>query len=184
MIHLLTPHPDFPCDAVSSIEVSASRPLADRMQTVYSVTGKMEVLNLPISEPTERRDELWQHTCFEAFVRAGPRGPYLEFNFAPSSHWAAYYFSGYRDGMRLAAGIEPPLFEMERRPDRFDMAVEFSLGAGTSLAECASLQLGLSAVIEETSGRKSYWALAHPAGKPDFHHNDCFTLELPVSEES
>jgi hypothetical protein len=41
------------------------------------------------------------------------------------------------------------------------------------------LRLGLSAVIEETSGRKSYWALAHPPGKPDFHHPDCFALELP-----
>jgi hypothetical protein len=39
--------------------------------------------------------------------------------------------------------------------------------------------VGLSAVIEETNGRKSYWALCHPPGKPDFHHPDCFALELP-----
>ena len=43
----------------------------------------------------------------------------------------------------------------------------------------ASWRLGLSAVIEDTSGGKSYWALAHPPGKPDFHHADCFALELP-----
>jgi hypothetical protein len=43
----------------------------------------------------------------------------------------------------------------------------------------ASHRLALSAVIEETDGRKSYWALAHPPGTPDFHHPDCFTLELP-----
>jgi hypothetical protein len=35
-------------------------------------------------------------------------------------------------------------------------------------------------VIEETNGRLSYWALAHPPGKPDFHHSDCFALELPA----
>ena len=39
-------------------------------------------------------------------------------------------------------------------------------------------RLGLSAVIEDTSGRKSYWALAHPPGKPDFHHADCFAHEF------
>jgi len=39
-------------------------------------------------------------------------------------------------------------------------------------------QLGLSAVIEEKSGRKSYWALAHPPGEADFHHSDCFAHEF------
>jgi hypothetical protein len=39
-------------------------------------------------------------------------------------------------------------------------------------------RLGLSAVIEETNGRKSYWALTHPPGQPDFHHSDCFAAEL------
>jgi hypothetical protein len=38
--------------------------------------------------------------------------------------------------------------------------------------------LGLSAVIEEHNGRKSYWALAHRPGKPDFHHSDCFSHEF------
>lgn len=39
----------------------------------------------------------------------------------------------------------------------------------------------ITAVIEETDGTKSYWALAHPAGKPDFHHPDGFVLELPAA---
>jgi hypothetical protein len=42
----------------------------------------------------------------------------------------------------------------------------------------SSWRLGLSALIEDASGRKSYWALAHPPGKPDFHHADCFAYEL------
>ena len=33
--------------------------------------------------------------------------------------------------------------------------------------------------IEETDGTLSYWALAHPSPKPDFHHPDGFVLELP-----
>ena len=39
-------------------------------------------------------------------------------------------------------------------------------------------RLGLCAVIEETDGQKSYWAAAHPPGKPDFHHADSFVVEL------
>ena len=32
--------------------------------------------------------------------------------------------------------------------------------------------LALSAVIEAIDGAKTYWALAHPSDKPDFHHPD------------
>lgn len=40
-------------------------------------------------------------------------------------------------------------------------------------------EIAVSAVIEEADGAKSYWALAHPSDKPDFHHPDSFVLELP-----
>jgi hypothetical protein len=44
------------------------------------------------------------------------------------------------------------------------------------------LRLGLSAVIESCNGSLSYWALRHPAGKPDFHHADAFALGLEAPE--
>jgi hypothetical protein len=40
--------------------------------------------------------------------------------------------------------------------------------------------IGLTAVLEQTDGTKSYWALAHPPGKPDFHDPACFALEFPT----
>jgi hypothetical protein len=40
------------------------------------------------------------------------------------------------------------------------------------------LWVGISAVVATKSGEISYWALAHPAGSPDFHHKDCFALKL------
>ncbi len=49
----------------------------------------------------------------------------------------------------------------------------------SALRDCHALRLALSAVIEETDGRLSYWALAHPAAKPDFHHAEAFVLSLP-----
>jgi hypothetical protein len=55
------------------------------------------------------------------------------------------------------------------------------LGRLTELPRNAPWRLGLSALIEDTSGCKSYWALAHPPGKPDFHHADCFAYEFSQS---
>jgi hypothetical protein len=45
-------------------------------------------------------------------------------------------------------------------------------------------RLGLSAVIEGAAGELSYWALAHPPGRPDFHRADCFALELVAPERA
>jgi hypothetical protein len=33
-------------------------------------------------------------------------------------------------------------------------------------------------VIEDADGSLSYWALAHPPGRPDFHHTEAFALDL------
>jgi hypothetical protein len=40
------------------------------------------------------------------------------------------------------------------------------------------LRLGLAAVVEDKARVLSYWALKHPAEKPDFHHSDSFVVEL------
>ena len=42
----------------------------------------------------------------------------------------------------------------------------------------ALMRIGLSAVIEDTAGSLSYWALHHPRSKPDFHHRGGFILRL------
>jgi hypothetical protein len=46
------------------------------------------------------------------------------------------------------------------------------------LPGASSLRLALSVVVEETDGRLSYWAITHPAERPDFHHRDGFVLPL------
>jgi hypothetical protein len=42
--------------------------------------------------------------------------------------------------------------------------------------------MGISAVIEEQGGVKSYWALAHSDAKPDFHAPACFAATLPAPD--
>jgi len=77
--------------------------------------------------------------------------------------------------MRAAADISAPRVEVNTTPECYALRASLDLAR---FPRDGRWRLGLSAVIEETSGRKSYWALAHPPGKADFHHADCFTHEL------
>jgi hypothetical protein len=166
-------HPDCRCDAVTSIEVEATRIGATSLILHYRVTGTIEALLLPAVSESVRTIALWEHSCFEAFVRAGTGNPYVELNFAPSTQWAAFDFDDYRQGFR-DAGIAAPSISVHASERQFELhcAVEMPLIADEPW------RLALSAVIEERSGRKSYWALARAPGKPDFHHRDCFVAEL------
>jgi hypothetical protein len=128
-----------------------------------------------IPEPTEpeRADGLWQATCLEAFLRREGGEGYREWNFAPSGQWAAYDFTGYREGMTDAEVASAPYIRME------DNLTWWTLGATIAVDSGAQWDLNLSAVLEEKDGTRSFWALAHPADKPDFHAPDCFAAKLP-----
>ena len=146
----------------------------------YAVTGKIGDLLLPPMMVSARTDELWRHTCFEAFVRAATGAAYYEFNFAPSAQWAAYRFDGYRSGMRIASEVSAPQIDVQTAPERYELRAALELGALADVPR-DTWRLGLSTVIEEEGGRKSYWALTHPPGKPDFHHADGFACEVSRS---
>ena len=143
--------------------------------------NKIGDLRMPPEAALTRAHELWQHTCFEAFVRASPSTAYYEFNFAPSMQWAAYRFSTYRRGMSVANDVSAPRIEVQSSGELYELQASLELDGMSSLPSEAVWRLGLSVVIEETSGRKSFWALAHPPGKADFHHSDCFAYELPAA---
>jgi hypothetical protein len=128
---------------------------------------------VPQSEEPGRAEELWKTTCFEAFLRVHGADGYREWNFAPSGQWAAYDFSGYRADMMQGEALSPPYIRIE---DNFTW---WSLGASIAVPAETRWQLGLSCVLEEANGTKSYWALAHPSEKPDFHAAGCFTAHLP-----
>jgi hypothetical protein len=172
-------HPDSLCSAVTRIEVEVARPHAGGLQLTYFVGGKIGDVRLPPVVTAARADELWRHTCFEAFIGASASAAYHEFNFAPSTQWAAYRFSGYRSGMQVATKMRAPRIDVQAASESYILQASLELDWLSRLPGDARWRLGLSAVIEETSGRQSYWALAHPPGKADFHHSDCFAHELP-----
>ena len=177
MRHLLKLHPDSRAFAVTQIEVEVAHPSASRLVLSYTLTGNLHDVRMPpVTAPT-RGEKLWRHTCFEAFLRA-PDDAYYEFNFAPSTQWAAYRFTGYRTGMSAATDITAPTIEGRSNPGRYTLQATLDLDRLPDLPRLGGCRLGLSAVIEDADGGMSYWALAHPRGKPDFHHADCFVHEL------
>jgi hypothetical protein len=167
--------------AATRIEAEIVRPRRGNLVLRYLVTGRIGDLRMPSVTAPTRAQELWQHTCFEVFVRASPSAAYYEFNFAPSMQWAAYRFSAYRRQMSVANDVSAPRIEAQLRGESYELRASLELDGLSSLPSDAAWRIGLSAVIEETCGGKSFWALAHPPGKADFHHADCFACELPAA---
>lgn len=168
---LLVCHSDTPCSADIFLSVDAVRGQPGSLYVRFIIGGELDKIVMPPRRALGRTDGLWQTTCCEIFLQPEGHPHYLEFNLSPSTAWASYWFDDYRAGMREAdvepnfdrvGGIVQALFDISNQPD----------------LQHVDWRLGLSAVIEESDGTKSYWALAHPPGKPDFHHPDCFALTL------
>jgi hypothetical protein len=141
-------------------------------------------VRIPSPAIPRRVDGLWQHTCFEAFVGFKDSPAYYEFNFSPSREWAAYAFRVYRDGGPLEDEELAPVISIRKTSDVLELNAVVQLGRLPLLQPEIVIRLGLSAVIEDSDGGLSYWALKHPAKKPDFHHVDSFVLEFALPSES
>jgi hypothetical protein len=164
----LEPHPTSVRSSVESIEVMVWRD-GEGLHFRYLVEGAEKLMLADPAEPC-RTDELWRTTCFEAFI-GGEASSYTELNFAPSGQWASYDFDAPREGMRSSA-TECEVW-LEGGGDWI------AVRAAASGEFASDAKLGLSAVLEEADGTKSYWALAHGRDTPDFHDPDCFVARLP-----
>lgn len=176
--HPLTAHPATPPSGEMQIECSFSFKMG-WAQFRYRVRTRCPVL-LPPFAGKRRADDLWRTTCFELFVRHGEGPAYSEFNFSPSERWAAYQFDAYRSRPRDRPLPRDPVCTIRQGRGMIILDAVLPLAGLPELAAKA----GLSAVIEEETGTRSYWALFHPGGKPDFHHPDCFRLDLPPPSEA
>jgi hypothetical protein len=173
----LIPHPETPARGIHGIDVRWFETRDGTLVLRWLVNG-VDALSVPPFAGKGRGDELWQTTCCELFLRDREGTGYREFNFSPSERWAAYRFDGYREGM---AEIDVPAPEVSSESGQF-LFVLTALLDGRIIDDAQAA--GLSAVIEEKDGTKSYWALAHPPGKPDFHDPACFALPLPARQSA
>lgn len=181
MRHALLPHPSTPCPHVRALTVEIVRNWREILSLRFAIDGDAAAIVFPRKTFSRRANELWKHTCFEAFISDGDG--YHEFNFAPSTQWAAYSFDGYRANMRDAE-IGAHLIHFRNDERGPVLTAEVDLTPLSSLIAHDAWRMNLTAVIETADGAKSYFALAHPPGRPDFHHAAGFVLDLPLTEQT
>ena len=173
--HSLCCHPGSPCASVRAVEASARLAEGGGLAVSYRLYGDLGQIRIPETTSPSTADGLWRHTCLEAFVAAVDRPEYREFNFSPSGQWASYRFSA---GRQRDFGFLPPVapqVAFRRCADGFCLD---ALIGPELLPGGATLNIGLTAVIEARDGSKSYWALTHCAAQPDFHLRQSFSLTL------
>jgi hypothetical protein len=171
----LQPHPAHPAQAVESVTARILGADDNWLRLRWRIEGVGELVVPPFAGKG-RADELWRTTCFELFLMPEGGHAYCEFNLSPSERWAAYDFSGYREGMKDRPVEREPQGTM-RLGSKFAI---FDAAIPLSALPDGDCRMNLAAVIEEQGGTKSYWALAHPADKPDFHDPTCFIATLPA----
>lgn len=177
----LVPHPSTPASGVRGVFVSVAVRADGAVALSFGIEGDVDRLRVPSRAEPGRTDGLWRHTCFEAFLMAGNGPGYREVNFSPSGAWAAYAFSRYRDGGPLATELESAAVARHDH-DRLQLDAVIPKECLPPLATGVVLHLGLAAVLEAVDGTLSYWALRHPAQRPDFHHPDGFVVEVPCPQ--
>lgn len=167
----LRPHPESAALGEFVLEVELERQ-EGALLLGYTLQGELERLRLPDVGAVLPLQRLWAHTCFELFL-AREGGGYREFNFSPSGQWAFYAFSAYREP---APAPQPsaPCLRWQRALGRLGLDVR--LPPESLLPGQGALRLGLAAVLEGHGGAFSWWALAHPPGRPDFHAPEGFAL--------
>lgn len=173
----LVPHPQTP-PADPAFKLWANVDHAGALGVVattniwFGISAPSTRFVIPETSDPDRADDLWQTTCFEAFLKNPEGDDYREWNFGPSGKWAAYDFTSQREG-RTNPDVAAPYIRIE------DNLTWWAVGATIAVDADIRWALGLSAVLEEKDGTKSYWALAHPPGdKPDFHDPLCFAAQL------
>ena len=166
-------HPNTQSELVAGISVEFFQS-KNKIHLLYQLTGEILKLAIPPKQQPNFTNGLWQHTCFEVFIADVNAENYYEFNFSPSTQWAAYAFIGYRQNCPCNTNVNPDIKTVQTNT-QLELRATIDIPADLT---GRSLQLGLSAVVEQINGDLSYWALCHPANEPNFHHRDGFILPL------
>jgi hypothetical protein len=172
-------HPATPAPMVRALEARAAFNPDGSLTLAYRLWGDTVRLAIPQPQPPTAKDSLWEHTCFEAFIGIPGHSAYREFNFSPSSQWAAHAFFDYRQRDEAFVCKSTPIITSQLFAGRFELIATIPASALPHNPE--TLEIGLSAVVEAADlvdGRHSYWALKHPAERPDFHRREAFSLTL------
>jgi len=142
----------------------------------FSLSGNLETvfIDTPSISPA-RKDDLWKTTCFEIFLRGDTGNIYWEYNLSPSLNWAAYAFSGYREGRIDEPSVKHIEISTQSKPDRFTLTCTIPLPP--PLFD-QNLRIGLSTVVQDNHGNIYYYALKQTGQHPDFHADENFSIRV------
>ena len=150
--------------------------IGSQLELEFILRGPLEELTLPgVAATPERRDRLWESTCFEVFLSEAGQSFYWELNVSPALHWNLYHFRAYREAQREEARAPAPRCERPATAG-LEFRLKVALELGALLPERAHLDLGVTAILDGAAER--HWAIAHLGGKPDFHLRDSFRLRV------
>ena len=143
----------------------------------YVLRGALEGLIIPAMRNKRLRErELWNGTCCEFFLAIEGSPQYWEFNLSPSGSWNVYCFEGYRQGMREDESFGSLPFSVRRGAD--SLALSLTVDFSTVIRPDRTVELAVSAVMQQRDGMLTYWALVHPCPQPDFHRRKSFAIRL------
>jgi len=145
------------------------------LQISWHIQGPaLEQISLPppASVP-QRKDRLWQNTCFECFIKNANSSEYFEFNFSPAGDWNCYYFTDYRRGQLCWWPKDAPSTSLRIDRNKNQLAFSAEIKLPTPIID-AGPPLSLTAILKEHNDKIHYMAAKHPTAKPDFHHRDNF----------
>jgi len=171
----LAAHPANPPRFHQQVDAVLTHAADGSLQVRYAIHGLNLDLRVPTPHAPAPADALWKTTCCELFVGTVGQTSYREFNFSPSGQWAAYAFADTRKPAAHLFDCPAPVIQFERSEDRMQLTATLPKAA---LPQAESLHIAISTILEVEGGHQGYWALAHPHGKPDFHHPQGFALCL------
>jgi hypothetical protein len=173
-IHVkLLAHPTNPARFHERIDAGIEQLPDGGLQIAYAIHGLNIDLRIPGPHAPAPHDALWQTTCCELFLGPTEQASYREFNFSPSGQWASYDFIDTRQPRPQPVSLAAPRIDFARSEDLMTLTVALP---PTSLPEAQSLRIAISVILQANDSNYAYWALAHPAAKPDFHHPAGFVL--------
>lgn len=136
---------------------------------------------LGVGELCLRQEGLWNHTCFEIFLKPfALSDSYYEFNFSTLGIWDVFAFESYRNPKVLKKSFDFELVGLKWDPVLNELGGSVMILKKDLMDQVCARKgscFGLTAVVEDVSLNKSYWALAHSGVKPDFHQSESFILK-------
>lgn len=149
----------------------------NQLNIKYLLTGDLSTVIISQSNKISLRQyDLWEHTCFELFLKLKGTTKYWEFNLAPSGNWNVFYFLDYRLNIIEEQAWQSLPFKVSQ--DSESLTVEANIDLNKLGITDQELEIAITTVVENQDRQLSYWALNHPTTEADFHHPDSFTISL------